>query len=278
MSSLGQKKVGFEMGKNYKIPETSIVKVTDLKEEIVIKNSWRKPQNLKSFKRISGSRYIDLRSGKAKEYKKKKFKTKKEIKEAMNRLKMTIKRNFEGVKNGIFITLTSSEEVKSIKNIKKYTGLFLRKLEYKYKNAKFAWIYKFEKNNHGWHTHILLYDSSKKVNFIPNEDIEKIWKKGITKTQRINDEKIVYKNKRVNIADYLAKTTQLVDINIPSSASLWGANERIVRPKTTKEKYKNVRDKIDKDFYKKSEKTILVKDTETKKNINKIKTEIYKRK
>lgn len=272
------KKVEFEIGKNYKIPETATVKVTDLKEEIIIKNIWRKPQNLKSFKRISRNSYLDLKNGKIKEYEKRKFKTGKGIRESMNRLKMVIKRNFTGVKNGIFITLTSRKRVRNIKEIKEHTKKFLRKLEYKYKNAKFAWIYKFEKNNHGWHVHILLRDLLENVNYISNEDIEKIWKRGISKTQRINDKKIIYKNERVNIANYLAKTSQLEDKDIPASVSLWGANQRIVRPKTTKEKYKSVKNKIDRDYYKRTEKTVLVKDTETKKNINTIKTEIYKRK
>ena len=180
-------KIYFEEGKNYPIPKKSIVKVTNYKNRVEIKHSWRKSNNLSDFKRHDKDHYIDKRTGELKEYSRDEiFKSPKDIKNAMNRLREIILLNFSGNDNELFITLTCREEVIDIKKIKIYWKYFLRDLKRKYPQCKFEYIYKFERMENGrWHLHVLLKDENHKNLYINNSEIENLWKRGITTTQRV---------------------------------------------------------------------------------------------
>jgi len=182
-------RIYFEQGENYNIPKESEVTLIDYGNKIEVKHSWRKPDNLKRYIKKDKYNYIDTKTGEIKPYKKSKkiYKTSKEINKRMEELRQLILYNFQGNKNELFITLTCRDNVIDIKDIKKYTSYFMKRLKRKYKpKKKFEYIYKFERmENDKWHVHILLKDIKNKTLFIPNDEIEKLWKRGITKTQRI---------------------------------------------------------------------------------------------
>ena len=180
-------KVYFEEGQNYPIPRKSIVKLTDYKSRIEVKHSWRKPNNLKDYKKHDKNHCINLRTGELKEYSKnEKYKSKKDIRNSMNRLREMILFNFQGNKNELFITLTCEEYITEIEVIKKYKKYFVRDLNKKFLKCKFEYIYKWEKmKNNKWHLHMLLKDDNHKTLYIDNDVIESIWKRGGTKTKRV---------------------------------------------------------------------------------------------
>ena len=151
-------KIYFEEGQNYPIPKKSIVKVTNYKNRIEVKYSWRKTNNLKDFPRHDKDHYIDKRTGELKEYSRNEiYKSRKDIRNCMNRLREMILLNFQGNDNELFITLTCKDEVMDIKEIKIYWKYFLRDLKRKYPKCKFEYIYKFERMENGrWHLHVLL--------------------------------------------------------------------------------------------------------------------------
>ena len=180
-------KIYFEEGNNYPIPKEAIVNVTDYKNKIEIKHSWRKPDNLKDFQKHDKDHYIDKRTGELKEYSRDEiYKSSKDIKNAMKRLREIILLNFSGNDNELFITLTCEKEVMDIGEIKIYWKYFLRDLKRKYTQKKFEYIYKFERMKNGrWHLHVLIKDDNHKELYINNSEIKNLWKKGKTTTQRV---------------------------------------------------------------------------------------------
>ena len=182
-------KIYFEEGENYNLPKESKVQVVDCGNKIIIKHSWRNSNNLKKYIRKDKDHYIDIDTGELLEYSRKsQYKTKKEIVKAMKYLRELIQANFKGNFNELFITVTCRNEVTDIRKIKRYAKYFIKKLKKKYPEKQFEYIYKFERQeNQNWHIHFLIKDIKNKQLYIPNENIETIWNRGFTKTQRVYD-------------------------------------------------------------------------------------------
>lgn len=189
-----QKKIIFEEGNNYNIPENADVKVIKSGQSIKIKNSWRKSTNLNNYRKIGKNKTIDIRTGEIKQYDSSTgLKDSKSIKRSMKKLKELVNLNFSGEKNELFITLTCLEPVTKLSVIKKCVTQFIRRLKYKYPKCRFLYICKFEQDLIGgeycWHCHILLKDLNHKTLFIPNPIICKLWKNGFTQTKRVYNKK-----------------------------------------------------------------------------------------
>lgn len=266
----------FERGENYQIPKKAKVKLIDYGYKKEIKRSWRKPRNLRRYKRIGKNHFIDLSTGKINEYKNKnKFKTKKEITKAMKKLKELILYNFKGNLNELFITLTCANDITDLIEIKRYTKYFIKRLKRKYNNKKIEYIYKFEKMENGrWHVHLLIKDTKHKTLYIKNKEIEQIWKKGITKTQRITRKN--NKKGANGIADYMSKETQLKEV--PIGERIFIKSRGIKEPIEKEMTYENAKEDIGNDYDLVHEETTLVKRKDTNKIINSHKKEVYKKK
>lgn len=297
-------KIYFEKGQNFNIPKDKEVTVVNCDNQIIIKDSWRKSNNLKRYKRQDEDHYIDTFTNKVYEYSKgNKYKSKKEIVKAMNKLREIIKLNFKGYYNELFITLTCREAV-TLKQIQRHIKYFIRRLRKKYPKMKFEYIYKFEKQeNQNWHIHLLLKDTKHKKLFIPNEIIEKIWNKGFTKTQRVYDgsstaQRILTKedeenlseedtitndalksiqiSNRTSIANYMAKTNQLNDF--PRGERIYIKSNGIKVPSESKMKYQEAINKIVQGNYRFTyEETTIVRSSANDNIINKHKIEEYRK-
>ena len=233
--------------------------------------------------------YLDTETGEIKEYEKKEFKEEKEIKKSMKELKKLILYHFQGNKNELFITLTCKDDVTEIKEIKKYAKYFIRKLKRKFEDKKFKYILKYERMGCGkWHIHMLLKDINNKELYIPNEEIEKMWKKGITKTQRVYDGNIINDENskedelqevdvkgKVGIADYMSKTSQLWDI--PIGEKIFTKSRNLTLPPKIEMKYGEAIENMTNDYEFDYEETNLIKSRRTDNILNVHKTERYKR-
>lgn len=276
-------RIEFKKGENYNIPRDSMVTLIDLKNKVIVKNSWRRPKNLSRYRRKDREHYVDRLTGEEKEYQKRIFKSDKTIRKNMKNLKELVNLNFGDGENNLFLTLTYSYIEMNLEKIKKDVKLFLRRLKNHYPNSDFAYIAKFERGteNMGWHSHILLKDKNKKELFIPNTEIQKIWRKGFTKTQRVYEKKIKLETANNNsaeftIADYMAKTSQLYDV--PNGKSVYIPSKNIQRPKKTKILYEQAREIIDQEYYLANEITLNVCDKIENKIVNVHKKEIYRKK
>lgn len=278
-----EKTITFEPGQNYLIPQEAEVTVVDLGNKVIIKNSWRKPKNLSNFPRVDKSHYQDKKTGDIKEYKKRQYKGMNALKDSMNGLKDMIELNFKGNYNEIFLTLTCDKNVTDIKEIKKYTTKFIRRLKFKYPDKHFEYIYKYERNieNPKWHVHILLKDENHARLFIPNKIICKLWEKGITYAQKVYKGRIKVdentgKKREESVSNYMSKTTQLYDV--PINEYIYYPSQGIKRPTKKKMIYKDAKRTIKNGYKMQDEETILIRNAETKHLLNKHKKETYVRK
>lgn len=297
-------KIYFEKGQNFNIPKDKEVTVVNCDNQIIIKDSWRKSNNLQRYKRKDTEHYIDTLTDKLYEYSKgNKFKLRKEIVKAMNKLREIILMNFKGSFNELFITLTCKEKI-TLKQIQRHIKYFIRRLRKKYPKMKFEYIYKFERQeNQNWHIHLLLKDTTHKKLFIPNEIIERIWNKGFTKTQRVYDgsstaQRILTKedeenlseeeiitndalkniqvSNRTSIANYMAKTNQLNDF--PRGERIYIKSNGIKVPSESKMKYQEAINKIVQGNYRFTyEETTIVRSSANDNIINKHKIEEYRK-
>ena len=298
-------KIYFEEGENYNLPKESKVQVVDCGNKIIIKHSWRNSNNLKKYIRKDKNHYMDIDTGEIMEYSKNSpYKTKKEIVKAMKYLRELIQANFKGNFNELFITVTCRNEVTDIRKIKRYAKYFIKKLKKKYPEKQFEYIYKFERQeNQNWHIHFLIKDIKNKQLYIPNENIETIWNRGFTKTQRVydgssteerlltqEDEELLSEEDATTnealksikatgksvIANYMSKTSQLNDF--PRGERIYVKSQGIIPPHKTNMKYKDAIDKIrNGKYYFMKEKTIIVKSSQNDKIINTHKIEEYKK-
>lgn len=269
----------FEKGQNFIISKKSIVSVTNYGDKIIIKKSWKRPINLIKYKRIDKDNYINLSTGEICTYRRKSnYKTEKEIDKSMKQLKELISFNFKGNSNEIFLTLTCEDDM-NINEIKKSIKYFIKRLKRIYPEKRFEYIYKFERMKNGkWHSHLLLKDSKNKVLYIKNNKIQKLWKKGITKTERIyeSNKKSPINNDVNNLSNYMAKKTQLT--SVPRGERLYGCSNGIKKPSKKYMIYENIIKEIEPEFNFCYENTILVKSKKTDKVINSYKTEVYNKK
>lgn len=272
-----KKAIYFEEGENFNIPNNSEVTVVKFgNKKMLIKHTSKKQNNLKRYKRVDRKTYIDTYTGELLEYEQKEtYKVEKEINKSMKELKETIKTNFTGADNELFITLTQADENNmELRDIKKYTSYFLRRLKDKFPDSQFEYIYKYERQENGkWHLHILLKDVNNKTLFIDNEIISKLWREGFTNTQKIqNDEDSISR-----LISYMIKKTQLQ--NFPRGERIYNTSRGIIRPVKIKTNKATAIAIVELEgLTLTNEKTILIKSTKTGAIINKHKTEEYEKK
>ena len=282
-----ENKITFTVGENYKIPDNADVIVFETKRRIIVKNSLKKTDNLKRFKRVSKSVYYDKQEQEYKKYQKKYYKSEKSIQNNMRRLKILIDLNFYKNHNIIYITLTFKDNVQDIEIARENTRKFIRRLKHKFQQYEFVYIYKFERQANGsWHTHILLRDINNKKIYIQNSDISNLWGLGYTFTQTVKNKtiNIDYANNNYQengkhatekITNYFCKTSQL--FNVPNATQIYGYSKNIELPKITKTTYGEVKKVIeDIGATLNSDKTINVNINE--KIINKHNKKIYTKK
>ena len=290
------KKIYYEKGENYNINKDKMVNVFkyDVSNDIEITDISNITNKLKNAIKISKEEYFDIREGITKRYRSSVLKSKECLRKSMKNLERKIRNNFKGDKNELFITLTA-EDTLSFLEIEKAFDEFWSRLKLQY--ADLEYIYVFENHNYmydDWHLHVLIKAIQHKTLYIPNEIIEKLWQKGFTKTSRISEKsknnninekehieyvkKVLIKEEEFGIEkviSYMTKTKSKE--KIPKWSKSYKSSRGMKSPKKNKGKYSKVCEKIDKDYRLNKEETILVKDIETNKILNKIKRETWKK-
>ena len=265
------KTVSFEELEYFKILDDDTVRVTTNKEgdTFIVKNSLKQNHNISKFRRLNKDEFINIETGEIRRFNIGNFKSEKSIRRSMNKLRELIELNFTNT-NFLFITLTTAnlDGFNDIKIAKKHFKKFIRKLTDKYKDI--AYVAKFEQHKNGnWHIHLIVKYLDNKPIFIDNDKIiKKIWGNN-TYTELANKKDIE------KVIAYMTKTTQLN--NVPKDFELFtkSKNLRVKREKMT---FKEFKEKIQDNYYKISQKGIIVRHIMTNKILNLHKKMIFKKK
>lgn len=181
--------------KKIKIQEKELVKINKekyVKAKIQGKRYIEIMEVLKNTggatKRINKKEYVVVRTGEIKQYKERETEDKsiESLKQTFNRLMRTIRTNFEGGSNELFITLTYKENMQDTNKLMKDFEKFYKRLKRKFKEYKFEYISVAEPQERGaWHIHMMLKTTNQVNLYIDNKLIEKLWGNGYTDTQRL---------------------------------------------------------------------------------------------
>lgn len=293
-------------GENFDISDDSKVKVLKFRNKVQIKNVKSTTEALSKVRKLNKNEYINIETGEVFKYNITDSKSKFAIAKQLKELKEIILSNFKPADNSYFYTLTFDRDIKLFEEAKKYLDYFLKRLR-KYanqNNIKLLYVYRYELDSESGrvHIHMLLRDEDNKKIYIDSDYCrEKLWRVGWVKVLPVlkNDDKLItimelkaldrlsevtditnYDEKAVKkiefgIANYICKTTQTPPESIKSFQRIYGKSRNVKKPeiiaRTTYEEAKKITegyDLID-------EKTVLIKDAQSDKVINRIKTETY---
>ena len=110
------------------------------------------------------------------------------IKKSITKMRDIINLNFIGALNELFITLTYKDNMRDSKKLYNDFKNFYKRLKKKYNEIEFKYVYAVEPQGRGaWHIHLLLKAINKDVLYIHNSEIEKLWRQGFTKTERLEN-------------------------------------------------------------------------------------------
>ena len=288
------KKTYIEPGENYNISRDAQVKKTKFAAtgDIEIKHILINNKNsFAGIRKINKYTYVELDTGEIKEYKLNAYKSIKGLRKSMSNLKYILKNNFSGAENELFMTLTSSNGISTIKEIKSKFQVFWRKLKNKYKDLEFVAVFEQNSEHTSWHMHLILKAVHHEKLTIPNKEVEALWG-DYTKVSRItrnikpydiNEKgKIICRNCFTEtfginrVISYLCKTESKECI--PSWERSYETSRGIKKPEHQNTVYKISCEEMENNYDLKTEYTSLIRDTQTNKIINKIKTETWKNK
>jgi len=242
---------------------------------------------LADYTRISNTEFLNKKTGEISEYKSSENRNYESLRKSMIQLKGLIKNNFVGGKNELFVTLTTEDIITDAKEFKKIFKRFWRKLKKTYKFLEYIGVIELQDRG-ALHAHLLIKDTKNKCLYIKNDEILRLWQQGLTKISHITKEtqnndideanRIHYKNLEEifgieTVTDYMCKYNSKEELQ--DDCNVYFRSRGIVAPKVYKEKYSELKNTLDTYIFE-CEETLLVKDKQTEKILNKIKTEVWK--
>lgn len=281
--------IRIEKGEDYCIAKNKVVKVIRYatSEDIEITDIQSKSDVLKSFKKLNKYEYVVVDTGEIKKYKFNNVKDVGGLKKSMKKLNQTLKNNFVGAENELFITLTAERDVTDIRQMKMMFQQWWDKLRGLYDDLEFASIYEKHIDRDSWHIHTIIKATEHKRLFIPNNIIEDVWEYGFTKTSRIvntptsneirEDYRMAYRNKITErfginkVINYMCKTE--TKEQIPVGIRCYDTSRGIKKPVPENISYDETRQQMGKEYKLTDAYTSLIRDGDTNVILNKVKTE-----
>lgn len=292
------KKIYFQDGENYDIQKDKVVKATKYKAsgDIEILDTSNQKNGFDGIEKISKYEYYDLKSNTTKLYKISGPKSKVSLRKSMKCLEKKLKNNFLGGKNELFVTLTTDIPITDIEEMKYYFKVFWDKLKSLYDGLEYAYIIEMQDERNSWHFHLLLKDMKNKILYIPNSTIEKLWNKGHTKTSRItnntkkhnNIDEAEYIDSIENTLFYVDETFRIDKVisymiktrtkqKIPKGTRCYDTSRGLKSPEIENVIYSEICSQMEGNYELKKEKTLLIRNTDTKAIVNKVKKETWKK-
>ena len=290
-------KIYFQDGENYNINKDKVVKATryEVSGDIEILDTSSMENGLDRIEKISKYEYYDLKSNTTKLYKLSGLKSKESLKKSMKCLEKKLKNNFSGDKNELFVTLTTDTPITDIEEMKYYFKVFWDKLKLLYDGLEYAYIIEMQDERNSWHFHLLLKDMKNKTLYIPNSTIENLWNKGYTKTSKITNNT---KHNNIDEAEYIDSIeNSLYDIDetfgidkvisymtktrtkqkLPKGTRCYDTSRGLKPPKEESVTYSEICSQMEDNYKLEKEKTLLIRNRDTKAIVNKVKKERWKK-
>lgn len=167
------------------------VKVTEMGNVIEIQYMSRRNTKATIQMLKGGDQYIDLGTGEVKDviHHNTRADQYKSLYRTFRTVRGIINANVIDVKNVKWITLTYAENMQDTKRLYKDFEKFIKRLKYAMKKLgyDFEYIVMMEPQGRGaWHAHLLLLFNTV-APFIPNNELERLWGQGFTKTKKLDD-------------------------------------------------------------------------------------------
>ena len=170
----------------YFIDDRDIVCVKEMGN--IIEITYLQHKNIgQTIKKINNDEYMVMATGEIKQAQhiESRADNKLQVSQSLKRLRDYINTNVVDVNKCKWITLTYKENMTDTKRLYKDFEKFIKRFRYKYGHIEY--IVACEPQGRGaWHLHcIVIFDNV--APFIPNYDIEKLWRYGFTKTTKLDN-------------------------------------------------------------------------------------------
>ena len=110
----------------------------------------------------------------------------KSIKTSLAKLRRLIGANFHGGKSELWVTLTYKDFTRDTKKVYRDFKIFMQRLRKLPYGRELEYLAVLEPQASGsWHLHVLLKRTGNKQLYIPNSQMENLWRHGFTKTKRL---------------------------------------------------------------------------------------------
>ena len=173
---------------------------------------WCEHKNNKApITKIDKNHYIINATGEVKESKhiNNRYENKAQLSQSFKRLRELINTNATDVKNCRWVTLTYREHITDTEVAYRDFDKFIKRFRYRYGDVEYINVCEPQGNGR-WHFHCLMIFPTE-APFIPNNEMEKIWGNGFTKTQQLN-------NNIDNLGAYLS--AHISDVSIEEAEEL----------------------------------------------------------
>lgn len=234
-------KLIFRLEEDKKIEDDSMVKMTEYNGEKKLKivETSNTQNNLINSVRINKDEYYDKIEKKIKLYNKSDVRSISGIRHSMKKVSDYIRNNFNGGKNEIFVTLTYSDSMNDMEQLKKDFDYFWKRLTRQMQDLEYLYVVEIQEERNSLHIHALIKDTMHQKLYIPFEELSRLWNKGYVWVSKINmrDTKTLVidenKDERTAIGRVRKYMTKIkTKENVPRDKNIYSKSKGIIAPTT----------------------------------------------
>lgn len=233
----------FDMEEDKKIDDDSMVKMTEYNGEkkLKITETLNTQNNFVNIKRLDKDRYYNKIENKIKLYNKSEVRSINGIRHSMKKVSDYIRNNFNGGRNEIFVTLTYSDSMSDMEQLKKDYDYFWKQLTRQMPDLEYLYVVEMQEERNSLHIHALIKDTIHSELHIPFEELSRLWNKGYVWVTRINmrdtrrfviDESKDERTAIGRVRKYMTKIK--TKENVPRDKNIYSKSKGIIAPDTIK--------------------------------------------
>lgn len=231
----------FDMEEDKKIDDDSMVKMTEYNGEkkLKITETLNTQNNFVNIKRLDKDRYYNKIENKIKLYNKSEVRSISGIRHSMKKVSDYIRNNFNGGRNEIFVTLTYSDSMRDMEQLKKDYDYFWKQLTRQMPELEYLYVVEMQEERNSLHIHALIKDTIHSELHIPIEELSRLWNKGYVWVTRINMRDTIRfvidesKDERTAIGRVRKYMTKIkTKENVPRDKNIYSKSKGIIAPTT----------------------------------------------
>lgn len=231
----------FDMEQDKKIDNDSMVKMTEYNGEkkLKITETLNTQNNFVNIKKLDKDRYYNKIENKIKLYNKSEVRSISGIRHSMKKVSDYIRNNFNGGRNEIFVTLTYSDSMRDMEQLKKDYDYFWKQLTRQMPDLEYLYVVEMQEERNSLHMHALIKDTIHSELHIPIEELSRLWNKGYVWVTRINMRDTIRfvidesKDERTAIGRVRKYMTKIkTKENVPRDKNIYSKSKGIIAPTT----------------------------------------------